>query len=54
MRLTRLLRSPPGEVPAQERYTVLGRTTDYWDFGVTREITVPSPDQILGADEQGK
>jgi hypothetical protein len=34
-----------------ERYTLLGWTTDYWDFGVTTEITVPSPEQILGAPD---
>jgi|EndMetStandDraft_8_1072994.scaffolds.fasta_scaffold171628_1 hypothetical protein len=34
-----------------KEYTLLGWTTDYWDFGVTAEITVPAPDQILGAPD---
>jgi hypothetical protein len=32
-----------------QAYTLQGWTTDYWDFGVTTEIAVPSPDQILRA-----
>lgn len=35
----------------KQGYTVLGWTTDYWDFGVATEIAVPSPDQILRASD---
>jgi hypothetical protein len=32
-------------------YTLRAFTTDYWDFGVTTEISAPSPDQILRLSE---